>query len=69
MSQPCLGMSPLIDKETNMEFECGENTDREECPVFSYCHKGDTFSKCCPFPTKDGKIKYIETRALFFYSS
>ena len=54
MSKPCLGLSPLIDGRTNTEYKCGKPS--EDCPAFSYCHKGDTFSKCCPFPSKDGKI-------------
>ena len=56
MKQPCLGLNPLIDEQTNMEYTCGENTKHDECPSFSYCHRGDTFSKCCPFPPQDGKI-------------
>ena len=56
MSQPCLGLSALIDKNTNLEFDCGENSKIEACPAFSFCHKGDGFSKCCPFPRNDGKI-------------
>ena len=58
MSKPCLGMSPIKDSETKVELECGENAEREQCPVYSYCHRGDTFSKCCPFPKNDGKINY-----------
>ena len=57
MNQPCLGLSPLLDDNTNVEFDCGENSNVEECPAFSYCHKGDGFSKCCPFPRNDGKTK------------
>ena len=59
MSKPCLGLSPLIDGKTNSQYKCGEGEEREDCPAFSYCHKGDTFSQCCPFPTKDGKINSI----------
>ena len=58
MSQPCLGLSPILDDNTNMEFTCGENFNTKECPAFSYCHQGDGFSKCCPFPRNDGRKHY-----------
>lgn len=60
MRQPCFGLSPLKDEETDIEYDCGENTERKECPALSYCHKMDAISKCCPFPKKDGKINYIQ---------
>ena len=59
LSRPCIGgVSPLKDEETGMEYECGENTQRKSCPPFSYCDKTEIFSRCCPFPNKDGKINY-----------
>ena len=67
MRQPCFGLSPLKDEDMDIEYDCGENTERKTCPAFSYCHKTNAFSKCCPFPKKVGKINYIQLTCPNFF--
>ena len=40
---PCEGEPPLLNPVTRKEYNCSEET----CPMYSYCHRGLNFAKCC----------------------
>ena len=40
---PCQGQPPLINNFTKKEYNCQQ----QNCPKYSYCHKGLDFAKCC----------------------
>lgn len=44
--EACDGKEPLINPVTSREYDC--DFQRDVCPAHSYCHKGQSFAKCCP---------------------
>ena len=62
-SPPCDGDPPLINPNTNLDYNCGDDPTYESCPFGSYCHKSPygTFAKCC----KDGEIDEVKIKLQF----
>ncbi|XP_064610786.1 agrin-like isoform X2 [Liolophura sinensis] len=44
--EACDGKEPLINPITSQEYDC--DFQHDVCPAHSYCHKGQSFAKCCP---------------------
>jgi len=44
---PCHGEPALKDPNTGEDLECGNGPTRTNCPDGSFCHRSQTFAKCC----------------------
>ncbi|XP_050532357.1 agrin-like [Daktulosphaira vitifoliae] len=45
--KPCNGKKPLINPFDGRELDCGNGSNRQDCPSDSYCHQTSRFAKCC----------------------
>lgn len=45
--KPCNGKKPLINPFDGRELDCGNGSNRQDCPPDSYCHQTSRFAKCC----------------------